>query len=212
MGLCRAFEGSLLCSLHCCSCDLEISTWAVRNTSCPGHPQQGVCIYICLSGLVVQAEIVVCQAGNPAMTGCIQLGCCKQVGQGIIVCIHIKINPYNNHGIFDYHPLEGEELQLVCWVVGLSLVQAPTAIGYYSICAIPVGLVENSSQTRPTGISMELEMSGEICIGKNRQSVHSLFRSLKTSWHLLSHWMQCFSCQHSHPNLTPARVRLSVQI
>ena len=68
---------------------------------------------------------------------------------------------------FNYCPLEGEKFQLVCMVVGLSFVQATTGIGYYSICAILMGLVENSSQTRSTGISVELERLGEICIGKN---------------------------------------------
>ena len=68
----------------------------------------------------------------------------------------------------NYLPLEGEKFQLVCWVVGLSLAQAPTGIGYNSICAILMGLMENSSQTRSTGISVELERLGEIHIGKNR--------------------------------------------
>ena len=54
--------------------------------------------------------------------------------------------------------------------MGLSLAQAPTCIGYYSVYAILMALVENSSQTRPTGISVELERSGEICVGKNRCS------------------------------------------
>ena len=56
----------------------------------------------------------------------------------------------------------------MCRVVGFSFGQAPTGIGYYSICAILVGLVENCSQTKPTDISMEPERFGEICIGKNR--------------------------------------------
>ena len=80
---------------------------------------------------------------------------------------------------FDSCPLEGEKFQLVCWVVGLSLGQAPTGIGYYSVCAILVGLVENSSQTRPTGISVELERLGEICIGKNRHSGTQSFQVIK---------------------------------
>ena len=69
---------------------------------------------------------------------------------------------------FDYHPLEGIKFQLVCRVVGFSLSQAPTSIGYYCICAIFMGLVKNSSQTRTTSISVELERLGEICISKNR--------------------------------------------
>ena len=72
-GTCRAFKGSLLHILYCCSCDLEMSTWVVRHTSWTGHPQQGICIYVCLSSLVVQLEIVVCH------TGCVQLGGCEDI-------------------------------------------------------------------------------------------------------------------------------------
>ena len=80
------------------------------------------------------------------MIGCIQLGCCKDVGQGIIVCLHIKVNPYKySWNFFDYCPLEGQKFQLVCWVVGLSLAQVSTGISYYSIHAILMGLVENIS-------------------------------------------------------------------
>ena len=71
---------------------------------------------------------------------------------------------------FDYHPLEGEKFQLVCRVMGFSLVQASTGIGYYSICAILMGLVEDSSQTRATGISVRLEWFSEIHICMNRSS------------------------------------------
>ena len=71
---------------------------------------------------------------------------------------------------FDYHPLEGEKFQLVCWLVGFSLGEAPTSIGYYHVCVIFMGLIENSSQMRPTSISVELERLGEICINKNRSS------------------------------------------
>ena len=111
-------------------------------------------------------------SGNPVVTGCIQLGCCKHVGQGIIVCEHVKGWPIQVFvEIFNYHLPEGEKFQLVCQVVGLSLAEAPTAIGYYSVCAILMGLVENSSKTRPTGISVKLEGLCEFCIGKNRCSV-----------------------------------------
>ena len=70
--------------------------------------------------------------------------------------------------LFNYHPLEGKKFQLVHWVMGFSLAQASTGIGYYSICAILVGLVEDCSQTRTTGISVKLEWFGEICMCKNR--------------------------------------------
>ena len=69
---------------------------------------------------------------------------------------------------FDYHSLEGKKFQLVCGVMGFSLGQAATSIGYCCICAIFVGLVEGSSQARPTSMSVELERLGEICINKNR--------------------------------------------
>ena len=42
-------------------------------------------------------------------------------------------------------PLEGKKLQLVSWVVGLSLVQASTGLGYDSFSVILPGLVEDSS-------------------------------------------------------------------
>ena len=71
---------------------------------------------------------------------------------------------------FHYCPLEGEKFQLVCMVMGFSLAQASTGIGYYSVCAILMGLVENNSQIRATGISVKLEWFGEICICKNRCS------------------------------------------
>ena len=54
------------------------------------------------------------------------------------------------------------------WVMGFSLAQASFGIGYHSICAILVGLVEDCSQTRTTGINVKLEWLGEICICKNR--------------------------------------------
>ena len=147
------------------------------------------CLHLCLS-FQLGSTTWNCSlpSWHPAMTGCIQLGSCKHVGQGIIVHVDIKGWPIQVFMEFwGYCPLEGKKL--VCWVVGLSLAQAPTGIGYYSICAILTGLVENSSQTRPTGISVELEWSGEICIG---MVAHSLFRSSEACWHLLSYWMAAF--------------------
>ena len=38
-GAYELFEGSLLHSLHCCCCDLEVSAWAVRHAPQPGHSQ-----------------------------------------------------------------------------------------------------------------------------------------------------------------------------
>ena len=38
-GTYEAFEGTLMHSSHCCSCNLEVSTWVVRHTSWLGHPQ-----------------------------------------------------------------------------------------------------------------------------------------------------------------------------
>ena len=57
---------------------------------------------------------------------------------------------------FDYCPLEGNKFQLVYGVMGFGPGQAPPSIDYYCICAIFMGLVEDSSQARPTSISVEL--------------------------------------------------------
>ena len=68
---------------------------------------------------------------------------------------------------FNYCPPAAEKFQLVQWVMGFSLAQTSTGIGYYSICAI-TDLVEDCFQTRTTGISVKLEQFGEICICKKR--------------------------------------------
>ena len=78
--------------------------------------------------------------------------------RGLLSVEMSKVNPYKYFvEFFNYCPLEGEKFQLVCGVVGFSLGQAPTHIGYYSICAILAGLVENRSNARPTSISVQLE-------------------------------------------------------
>ena len=103
------------------------------------------------------------------MTGCIQLGCHKDICEGVVVSVHIKGQPIQVLMEFLNHcPLEGEKLQLVCWVVGFSLAQASTSIGYYCFGAILSGLVEDSSQTSATSISIKLEWLGEVCICRNR--------------------------------------------
>ena len=103
------------------------------------------------------------------MTGCIQLGCHKDVCEGVVVSVHIKGQPIQVLVEFLNHwPLEGEKLQLVCWVVGFGLAQAPTGTGYYFFGAILSGLIEDSSHTSATSISMKLEWLGEVCICKNR--------------------------------------------
>ena len=58
--------------------------------------------------------------------------------------------------VLEHCPLEGEKLQLVCWVVG------------FSLSAILSGLIEDSSQASATRINMKLEQLGEVCICKNR--------------------------------------------
>ena len=112
------------------------------------------------------------------MTGNIQLGCCKDISLRVVFSINTEGQPIQEvMEFFDYHPLEGKKFQLVCEVVGFSPGQAPTGIGYYSVCAILMDLVQHSSHARPTGISVELERLGEICIGKNMHSGTQSFRS-----------------------------------
>ena len=107
---------------------------------------------------MVQPEVVICQAGDPAMAGCIQLGCGQYICERIIIGINVKGRPLQILVEFlDHYPLEGKKLQLVSWVMGFSLVQAPTGIGYNCFGAILSCLVEDSSQTSVTSISMKLE-------------------------------------------------------
>ena len=68
----------------------------------------------------------------------------------------------------EHCPLEGKKFQLVCWVVGFSLAKASTGIGYHCFGAILLGLIEDSSQSSATSISMNLEWLGEVSICKNR--------------------------------------------
>ena len=60
-------------------------------------------------------------------------------------------------------PFKGKKLQFMGGVVGLSLCQTPTGIGFESISPIIPSLIE----ARPTSISMELERH-QIGIGKYR--------------------------------------------
>ena len=128
----------------------------------------------------MQPEVVICQAGDPAMTGCIQLGCGQYICERIIICIYIEGQPIQVFVEFlDHCPLEGEKLQLVCWVMGFSLVQASTGIGYNCFSAILSCLVEDSSQTSATGISMKLEWLRKIGICKNRCCGTECFQVIK---------------------------------
>ena len=76
-------------------------------------------------------------------------------------------------------PLEGKKLQLVHWVMGFSLVQASAGIGYDCVSAILSCLVEDSSQTSATGISMKLEWLRKIGICKNRCCGTECFQVIK---------------------------------
>ena len=117
----------------------------------------------------MQPEIIICQAGDPVMTGCIQCGCGQYVCERIIICIYIEGQPIQVLMEFLNHfPLEGEKPQLVYWVMGFSLVQASTGVGYGCFSPILSCLVEDSSQTSATGISMKLEWFRKTCIHKNR--------------------------------------------
>ena len=135
------------------------------------------------------------------MAHCIQLGHCKDVSYGVIVGIYIEGQPIQVFmKLFNYCPFEGKKFQLVHRVMGSSLGQAPTSIGYDCIHDIFIGLVEDSSQARPTSIGVELKRLGEVCISKDRCSSTQPLQVIKC---LLApvippKW-QPFSCQHSHP-------------
>ena len=59
-------------------------------------------------------------------------------------------------------PFKGKKFPFMGRLVGFSLCQTPTGIGYDSISPIITSLVENRSQARPTGVGMELEMPLKI--------------------------------------------------
>ena len=79
----------------------------------------------------------------------------------------------------DHCPLEGKKLQLVSQVVGPSLAQAPTGIGYDTFGAILPGLVEDSSQAHATGISVKLEGVRKIGICKYRHCGREFLQVIK---------------------------------
>ena len=63
--------------------------------------------------------------------------------------------------------------------MGFGLCQAPTSIGYDCIHTILTGLVEDSSQVRPTSIGVELKRHGEVHLGKDRRSGAQPFQVIK---------------------------------
>ena len=111
--------------------------------------------------------------------------------------------------LFTYCPTKGKKFQLVCGVVGFGLGEAPTSIGFDCVCAIFVGLVEDSSQVRPTSIGVELKRPGEVHENKDRCSGTQPLLAIKG---LLAPVIQPngspFSCQHSHLRLTHVGVGL----
>ena len=103
------------------------------------------------------------------MTCSIQLDNDQDIGQGIVVGVHIKGQLIEVFVKFlDYSQFEGEKLQFMGRVVRFSLSQTPNGIGNDGIYTIIMSLVEHSPQARPTSISMEFKWTGEICIGENR--------------------------------------------
>ena len=58
--------------------------------------------------------------------------------------------------LMDHSPSKGKKLQFVALVMGLSFGQAPATIGDDGIGSIIMGLVEDSPQTRPIHIGVQL--------------------------------------------------------
>ena len=140
-----AFEGSLLHGSHCHCSDSVGCAQSIGCTSGPRHPQQGVCLNVCLPCPVVQLKIVIDKAGDPSMTCSIQLCHHKHVHQEIIICVYTEGQPINILMEFPNHrPLKGEKFQFTGGLVVLSLCQAPTAVGDDSISSIIMSLVEDS--------------------------------------------------------------------
>ena len=81
--------------------------------------------------------------------------------------------------LLNYNPPKGKKFQFTGGVMGFSLCQAPTRIGYDCIHSILMGLVEDIPQARPTSIGIELKMPGEICVGKDRHHGAQSFHVIK---------------------------------
>ena len=79
----------------------------------------------------------------------------------------------------NYCPLEGKKLPLVHWIMGFSLVQASTDVGCDCFSAILSCVVEDSSQTSASGISMKLEWLRKISLCKNRCHGTECFQVIK---------------------------------
>ena len=87
---------------------LEVSVQGIRHallarTPLTRHP----CINISFPFPIVQLKVVIGQAGHPSVTHCVQLGCCQDIDQGVIVCIDTKGQPikifmeFLNHSSFE---------------------------------------------------------------------------------------------------------------
>ena len=81
--------------------------------------------------------------------------------------------------LLNYSLVKGEKFQFMGWVVGFSLCQAATSVGYDCISTILMCLIEDSPQARPISISMELKRLDEIHIGKDRHSGAQSFQVVK---------------------------------
>ena len=86
--------------------------------------------------------------------------------------------------LFNHSQLKGEKLQFKDGVVGFSLCQAPTGVGYENIRPSIISEIEDSPQTRPTSISMQFKRPRKNGIDKNGTMVHRCFSSSNACWHL----------------------------
>ena len=69
--------------------------------------------------------------------------------------------------LLNHSPPKCNKLQFVGWQMDLSLDQTPADIGYDGISPIIMGLVEESPQTGPASIGVQLERLGKVSIGQN---------------------------------------------
>ena len=86
--------------------------------------------------------------------------------------------------LFGHCPLESQELQLVYWVVPLSVTESPTSISYRFFSSIFLFLVQSRPQSSHGGVRDQFKRLVIICEGKYRGSPAQLFELFKSCFTL----------------------------
>ena len=158
---------------------------------------------------IVQPEIVVCQAGNPAMAGCIQLGGSEYIHEQIIIGVHVEGWPIQVFmELLDHCPLEGAEIP----ACELGNGTQPYSSFYWhmqSLLQCHPSWFGRGTAPKPVPQVSVWSLKGLVKSAYARigAMVHRVFRSSKAFWHLLSHFMAAFFLPTFSPNVSSCRGR-----